>query len=174
MSLAQLAPALPPESVESAPSLPGPLSELFGILDGYTQRIPTLVDHLTRMDLPQAAFSALTDFDRRGYTRTTLHVGPNYEALLLCWLPDQHSAIHDHRGSHCAFRVLMGGATETIYSVDERGLAHAGEQNRYTTGFVASSCDLDVHRVSNLDGEDLVTLHIYSPPLGPMRTYQAV
>ena len=173
MTLAQLARAPLPEI---APNASTPLSELFGILDGYTRRIPlpTLVEHLSRMDLPQVAFSALTDLDPRGYTRTSLHVGPAYEALILCWLPDQRSAIHDHQGSSCAFRVLMGRATETIYSVDERGLAHAGEQTLYTTGFVAASSDQDVHRVSNLAGEDLVTLHIYSPPMGPMRTYRAV
>ena len=173
MTLAQLAPVPLPES---APIVSTPLSELFGILDGYTGRIPvpTLVEHLSRMDLPQAAFSALTEFDPNGYTRTSLHVGPAYEALIICWLPEQRSAIHDHRGSNCAFRVLMGRATETIYAVGAGGLARPGERNRYTTGFVAASSDTDVHRVSNLDGEDLVTLHVYSPPMGPMRTYHAV
>ena len=172
MTVAQLAPA---PTLAIAPPPPTTLSELFECLDGCHQRIPvpTLVDLLEGLDLPQTAFGSLTDFDPGRYTRTVLRAGPAYEALIVCWLPGQHSAIHDHRGSNCAFRVLIGRASETIYSIDEQGLAHAGEQNRYTTGFVAASSDLDVHRVSNLDGEDLVTLHIYSSPLGRMGTYTA-
>ena len=172
MTVALLA---PDPTLATAPTPSTVLSRLFGFLDGYSQpiQVPTLVDHLEGLDLPQAAFSSYTDFDPGGYTRTLLHSGPAYEALSLCWLPGQHSAIHDHRGSNCAFRVLMGRATETIYAIDGQGLAHTGDQNHYTTGFVAASSDLDVHRVSNLEGEDLVTLHIYSPPLERMGTYTA-
>ena len=173
MTVPLLAPSAIPE-VESR--LSAPLAQLFTRLDAYRAPIsvPTLVDHLTCVDLPQAAFSDLTDFDPGTYTRSLLHVGPAYEALILCWLPDQRSAIHDHHGSNCAFRVLMGTATETLYSVEAEGMARPGERRCYTTGFVAASSDADVHRVSNLDGEDLVTLHVYSPPLKSMRTYRGV
>ena len=158
------------------PILPTPFSDLFAKLDRYSQRIPlrSLVDHLERLDLPQAAFSSLTDFDTQGYTRTVLHRGPAYEALILCWLPEQHSPIHDHRGSNCALRVLMGRATETLYTLDDQQRALAGEKRQYTTGYVAASSDWDVHRVSNLEGEDLVTLHIYSTPLNRMSSYVPV
>ena len=162
----------------SAPALdlPRPLVDFFDRLDRQPGRLSLelLEDATQRLDLPQVAFSALTDFDTAGYTRTVLHQGPSYEALLMCWLPGQHSVIHDHRGSHCAFRVLMGTATETVYSLDQLGRAHACGERHYTTGHVAASSEGDIHRVSNLEGEDLVTLHVYSPSLRQMRTYRSV
>ena len=40
-------------------------------------------------------------------------------------------------------------------------------------GLVCASQDADMHQVSNLqaEGEDLITMHIYSPPLLKMKTF---
>ena len=78
----------------------------------------------------------------------------------------------EHTKPPLALSGLEGDAVLS-YSIDSERRAHAGERACYTTGFVAASSDRDVHRVSNLDGEDLVTLHVYSPPLAETGTYTA-
>ncbi len=163
------APILAPPS---HPLLPSVLEEFFSTLDEAPRLdLEVLEQAVSGLDLPQIAFSPLTEFTPCGYTRTLLHSTPDYEALLMCWLPGQHSTIHDHHGSSCVFRVLMGTATETEFSLDELGRVHPGVQHEYTTGEVIASAASDIHQVSNLSGEDLVTLHVYSPSLSEMRVY---
>lgn len=45
---------------------------------------------------------------------------------------------------------------------------------RHVPGYVCSAEDADIHQVANMQaaGTDLVTLHIYSPPIKNMHTYE--
>ena len=63
--------------------------------------------------------------------------------------------------------------TETTFAPTPCGQIKATGSSDLTVGQVTSSYDDQVHQVSNLqvDGEDLVTLHIYSPPLRKMDTF---
>ena len=101
------------------------------------------------------------------YVRNRLHDGPAYQALVLCWRNGQRSPIHNHRGSHCGVKVLRGVATETIFAKAPNGLIVPVRSRDLPQGHVCASADEDIHQVSNLQagGADLVTLHIYSPPL---------
>jgi cysteine dioxygenase len=107
------------------------------------------------------------------YRRNLLHAGPAYQALVLCWRAGQRSPIHDHEGSSCGVRVVRGVATETIFARNAAGLVYALRSCELRAGGVCASQDADVHQVSNLQdaGHDLVTLHIYSPPLLKMGVY---
>jgi cysteine dioxygenase len=63
--------------------------------------------------------------------------------------------------------------TETRFDYTPNGHIKAVSSREYGVGSVIGSQDSDLHQVSNLqagDG-DLVTLHIYSPPLLRMNTY---
>ncbi len=53
------------------------------------------------------------------------------------------------------------------------GMVYACESRELPEGATCYSEDLDIHQVSNLqaDDRDLVTLHIYSPPLLKMNVY---
>jgi cysteine dioxygenase len=112
-------------------------------------------------------------FSDRTYRRNLVHAGPWHHLLVLCWRNGQRSPIHDHRGSACAVRVLQGVMTETLFSVAANGLIRAESSRDLGPGGVIGSVDGDMHQVSNLQagGADLVTLHIYSPPLMMMGTY---
>jgi len=101
------------------------------------------------------------------YVRNRLHDGPAYQALVLCWCNGQRSPIHNHRGSHCGVKVLRGVATETIFAKAPNGLIVPVRSRDLPQGHVCASADEDIHQVSNLQagGADLVTLHVYSPPL---------
>jgi len=92
---------------------------------------------------------------------------------VLCWKNGQRSPIHDHAESTCAFRVLRGTATETAFQFAPNGHVWATGSRQHRPGSVVSSQDSDMHQVSNLqDGNaDLITLHVYTPPLLWMGTY---
>jgi len=108
-----------------------------------------------------------------GYTHNSLRAGPWYHAWVLCWKNGQRSPIHDHRGSRCAVRVLRGTLTQTLFEFAPNGHVKAIASEDYGPGSVIGSEDTDLHQVSNLQAgsADLVTLHVYAPPLLRMGTY---
>src|SRR5262249_57894797 len=81
--------------------------------------------------------------------------------------------IHDHAGSSCGVRVLRGVMTETRFEFAPNGHVKAVASRDLAAGGVCGSEDHDLHQVSNLQAgnADLVTLHVYSPPLLQMGTY---
>ena len=115
----------------------------------------------------------VASFSETGYARNRLRAGRNYEALIMCWRSGQRSPIHDHAGSHCAVRVLRGVAAETIFRRTPCGQLIAEESHACRAGDVCVSDDEDTHQIANVQGprEDLVTLHIYFPPLREMHTF---
>jgi cysteine dioxygenase len=112
-------------------------------------------------------------FSDKGYTRNLIRSGPWFNLLALCWKNGQRSPIHDHIGSSCGVRVLRGMATETMFDFAPNGLIKATCSRELPAGSVCASQDADIHQISNLQPGtlDLVTLHIYSPPLLWMGTY---
>jgi cysteine dioxygenase len=69
--------------------------------------------------------------------------------------------------------VLTGVGTETKFEFTPCGLIKAVSSKDVRMGEIVASQDADIHQVSNLQpaGTDLITLHIYSPPLLRMDTY---
>ncbi len=112
-------------------------------------------------------------FSPTRYTRNLVRGGEWYNLLVLCWRNGQRSPIHDHKGSSCGMRILQGVAAETTFDLAPNGHIWAVETKFYPTGHVIGSQDTDKHQISNLQAgsADLVTLHIYSPPLLWMGTY---
>ena len=151
------------------------LEQWFIELDTHHEVIPleVLTGGLKRLRLDFADVEKFAQFSAERYRRNLLHAGPAYHALLLCWRNCQRSPIHDHRGSACAVRVLRGEATETIFEMTEEGHVFPTRTNKLSQGFISATQDLDVHQLSNLQPNqtDLVTLHIYSPPLLVMGQY---
>jgi cysteine dioxygenase len=70
-------------------------------------------------------------------------------------------------------RVLAGAATETLFARGPNGHVYATRSRVLPAGSVCGSQDDDIHQMSNLQagGADLVTLHIYSPPLLRMQIF---
>ena len=154
--------------------MPQTLSELLTSLDYYSDRIP-LVELTRRLeDLliePDDVRQYLV-FGHDHYRRNLMHAAAAYHALILCWRAGQRSPIHDHRGSSCAVRVLKGVATESQFERTKDGLVYPTLTRRLAAGSVCASQDDDTHQMSNLQsGLDLVTMHIYSPPLLVMGQY---
>jgi cysteine dioxygenase len=151
------------------------LAEFFSYLDQLQARA-TLADlqaQLDELDIDCEDVAEFIRFSDRHYMRNLMRAGPWYHALILCWKNGQRSPIHDHAGSSCAVRVLRGTLTETFFEFAPNGHVKATFSRDLTAGNVCASQDTDMHQVSNLQpgDADLVTLHVYSPPLMWMGTY---
>jgi cysteine dioxygenase len=151
------------------------LTELLRHLDAFTGRISLgeIGAALANVSLSLDDVGAHLIFGEETYRRNLVHAGPAYQALVLCWRNGQRSPIHDHAGSSCGVRVLAGQAVETVFERTRSGMVFAVRSLRHAPGSVCATQDADIHQVSNLadDGGDLVTLHVYSPPLLNMGTY---
>jgi cysteine dioxygenase len=151
------------------------LEELFHYLDALQGRAPLaeLTAELADLEIGGEELAEFTRFSDRHYMRNLVRAGPWYYVLVLCWKNGQRSPIHDHRGSACGVRVLRGTLTETLFEFAPNGLVKAMLSRDVPPGSVIASEDTDLHQVSNLQSgsADLVTLHVYSPPLEKMGTY---
>ncbi|MCC6910271.1 MAG: cysteine dioxygenase family protein [Phycisphaerales bacterium] len=109
------------------------------------------------------------------YKRNLIREGKWYQVFALCWKSGQRSPIHDHTNTTCGVRVLLGRGVETVYEPSPCGMMMATRSHELNVGDICASQDSDTHQISNLQpaGQNLVTLHIYSPPLREFHTYSA-
>ena len=112
-------------------------------------------------------------FEDRSYCRNLVAESPWFNVLVLCWKSGQRSPIHDHAQSVCAFKVLKGVCSEVAYDLQPDGSVRPARTRDYRAGEIVASHDSETHEVSNLQdgGVELVTLHVYSPPLKNMKVY---
>lgn len=173
---------MPSPAIRHAPNASAPASRfprlalLIEYLDSLSGRADLdvlsrlLADtRLTRKDIePVCCFGA------DSYRRNIISGSRWYELLALCWRSGHCTPIHDHRGSSCAFRVVEGFGTEIRFSTTPSGLVCPVATNRMPVGYVCAAEDDDIHQVANMQApeHDLITLHIYSPPIEKMHTYR--
>lgn len=154
------------------------LAALFAHLDGLTApaRMEDLRDGLEHLEIALDEVADYVRFSPHHYLRNLVREGPMYQALILCWRSGQRSPIHNHAGSVCGVKVVTGIATETGFEDTPSGLLKPTITRDLAPGSSCTSVDSDTHQVSNLQrpDRDLVTLHVYSPPLLRMDTYSLV
>ncbi len=151
------------------------IHQLLERLDQFEDTLPLdeLKELLGQLEISFPEICNCVQFCDDKYERNLLRRTPHYEALLLCFEPGQRTPIHDHAGSACGVRVIEGEGVETIFQPTEDGWLYAIGSDRLPAGGVVGSNDMDIHQLSNLQagGKRLVTLHIYSPPLGRVGNY---
>ena len=118
--------------------------------------------------LPYRAFKPGT------YARHLVFRNQFVEILVLCWKPGQRTPIHDHNGSCGAVRVCEGVLWETMFALNDERKLYYKSGCEWTSGYVTGADVPDIHQLGNpeVSGQDLVTLHMYSPPLGVLNTYK--
>jgi cysteine dioxygenase len=113
-------------------------------------------------------------FKTGNYSRHRVMKNEFIEMLVLCWKPGQRTPIHDHNGSHGAVFIHEGIMWETIFDYDPvTGLGYRAHRELRDGGLTGSEAP-DIHQLGNPDvsGTDLITIHIYAPPLGVLKTYK--
>lgn len=125
--------------------------------------------HVTEEDLrPYLGFKPGT------YARHRVLRNEFAELLVLCWRPGQRTPIHDHNGSYGAVRVCEGVMWETMFALDEARELFYQSAREWRAGDVTGADVPDIHQLGNpeVSGHNLVTLHLYAPPLGVLNTYK--
>jgi len=113
-------------------------------------------------------------FKEGNYWRHRVCRNEAVEMLVICWRPGQKTPIHDHNGSHGVVKVQQGLMWETIFRFDsENGLCY-DTGRACPAGTVTGAEVPDIHQLGNpeVSGQDLITVHVYAPPLGVLKTYK--
>lgn len=175
MATAPLASCSPVSTTDALARFPK-LAPLLGYLQSLDHRadLSALSRLLTTMHVCREDVSTACMFGVKGYKRNCIARSEWFELLACCWRSGDRTPIHDHRGVSCAFRIIEGLGTETRFTQTASGLLCATESIAMPAGYVCAAEDSDIHQVANMQapGTDLVTLHIYSPPIRQMHTYQ--
>lgn len=104
----------------------------------------------------------LKGFQPDQYTRHLVLKTDNVEIIVVCWLPGQASPVHGHGESDGVMIVLEGELSFTNHYPDGRKISGVAVQG--------DICHTPVgvqHEVSNQGKNELITLHVYAPPLNP-------
>jgi cysteine dioxygenase len=113
-------------------------------------------------------------FKEGNYWRHRVCRNDAVEMLVLCWRPGHKTPIHDHNGSHGVVKIHAGLLRENIYKYDAtKGLSDESDRE-CRAGEVTGAGVPDIHRLGNPEnsGQDLITIHVYAPPLGVLKTYK--
>jgi cysteine dioxygenase len=165
------------------PQTPKPLdgssftfSELIETLNNQTTP-PALAEinsWLEKVEISQLDLQPYLGFKEGNYWRHRVCRNSAVEMLIICWRPGQKTPIHDHNGSHGVVRVQQGLMFEQIFTYDEeRGLNYDTARD-CPEGTITGAAVNDIHQLGNPDvsGRDLITVHVYAPPLGVLKTYK--
>jgi|TARA_B110000914_G_C15274036_1_gene358908 cysteine dioxygenase len=167
---------LPPEVKDLLFSDCTGITGLVDWLDSIDRR-PGLLEldsKLSNLELNIDALRKCIGYSDDGYQRNIIKKTGFYELVAICWKPGQDTPIHDHLGSDCAFLIVEGTSTETIYEITDEGLAYPVKSRYYKPGEVCAANEPDIHRISNDGHSGLVELHLYTPPLSAYNIYSTV
>ncbi len=152
------------------------LAEIINYLESLTGRGDLRMQEqlLGALAISRADIEECCSFGQRSYRRNTIARGEHYELLALCWRSGHCTPIHDHKGVSCAFKVIHGAGTEIRFQLSPSGCVCPVSTIPMAPGYICSADDDDIHQVANMQapGMDLVTLHIYSPPIQRMNIYR--
>jgi len=136
-----------------------------------------LMDLAGKLRLSDELIESRSGFAVGDYTRNLVCRTPDFELLVLCWRPGHLSTIHDHAGSLNAIRVHSGRLTSRLF-VPVRGQpSGTGPVEMIAEEHVGPGSDLigvdrdGIHQLANTSAEDLITVHVYAPPLSGLTVY---
>lgn len=129
---------------------------------------------LSKTEITPLDLQPYIGFKEGNYWRHRVCRNEAVEMLVLCWRPGQRTPIHDHNGSHGVVKVQEGVLWESNFCYEEgRGLCYK-RSRECQTGELTGAGLPDIHQLGNpeVSGQDLITIHVYAPPLGVLKTYK--
>ena len=136
--------------------------------------IEQISDWLSNVAITENDLEPYLGFKEGNYWRHRVCRNKSVEMLIICWRPGQRTPIHDHNGSHGVVRIQRGLLWETMFSYDDESGLRYKSARECLSGEVTGAGVPDIHQLGNPDvsGQDLVTIHVYAPPLGVLKTYK--
>ncbi|MGG0462501.1 cysteine dioxygenase [Priestia aryabhattai] len=104
------------------------------------------------------------------YYRKLLYQNDDVELLVMNWSGIE-CAPHDHGHSHGWIQVVNGTTINTVYEVKENQMPEELFSHHQGRGKLFFAPKKGVHKMKSAQGEGLVTLHLYSPPIKEMMVY---
>lgn len=155
---------------------PGSLAALVEALNAFTTHpsLKQLYGLLEGAKFSENELEPYVGFKAGNYSRHRVFRNAWVEMLVLCWQPGHRTPIHDHNGSHGAVLVQQGVMWETTFTFDEEKGLRYNSVSEYQPGGVTGAEVPDIHQLGNPDAseQNLITIHIYAPPLGVLHTYK--
>ena len=109
------------------------------------------------------------------YGRNIVKRNTHYELLILSWLPNQSTPIHDHNGQRCWIWMHSGKLTfRSFRQLDgkEQSVQPCGPSQVHSPGELTYLDDsMGFHEIANLSGKPAVSLHLYAEPISHCRIY---
>ena len=151
----------------------GALVETLAALD-EPPKLEELRGWLQKVEVEAAELRPHVGFKSGTYARHRVFRNEFVELLVLCWRPGQQTPIHDHNGSYGMVRVYEGVMWETMFVMGEREGLRYQTAREWTRAGITGADVPDIHQLGNpeVSGQDLITLHLYAPPLGSINTYR--
>jgi cysteine dioxygenase len=136
--------------------------------------IEEISSRLSQVEISPVDLEPHLGFKEGNYWRHRVCRNEAVEMLIICWRPGQKTPIHDHNGSHGVVKVHQGLMWETMFTYDDtQGLGYKSGRE-CPCGEITGAAEPDIHQLGNPDvsGQDLITIHVYAPPLGVLKTYK--
>lgn len=138
------------------------------------EKAPTLPDicgWLAEAEITDAEIAPYRKFSDEKYTRNRIFRNEFAEILILGWISEQESMIHDHDGSVGVIRVFEGEVTETKFRWDDNEKLVVASKQAVSKGLIAGVGEPDIHQLQSSGGQNTVTIHVYAPPLEGLHIY---
>ncbi|MEH7307449.1 cysteine dioxygenase [Neobacillus drentensis] len=139
-----------------------------------TLRSPSKVElkeALLQLDLKVDDLAQLPEpAEGKPYNRQLLYKNEEIEMLIMNW-SQLECAPHDHGSSHGWIQVLSGTTLNSVYEVNGNGLPSELFHECYHMGKYFYAPKKAIHKMKASNNTDLVTLHLYSPPITGMIVY---
>ena len=125
---------------------------------------------LTKLHLSNSQISRIENiclWKENYYSRNLIYRNNQYEALFLCWQPQNISSIHNHAGQDCWVKILQGTCEEKLYIINQQNqhlkLLSSSISQEGTYAYIND--DIGLHSIQNIGENKMINLHIYSNPI---------
>lgn len=134
------------------------------------------VDRYLKMNqLEEDAFLPFIFFREETYGRNLVYKNDHFELLVLTWLPQQRTPIHDHAGQRCWMMLQSGTLTFKNFETpehDDSPLVVKGPCEIHTAGEAVYIDDgIGVHTIANATTKPAISVHLYAAPIPKCRVY---
>ncbi|MCM3690476.1 cysteine dioxygenase [Neobacillus niacini] len=130
-----------------------------------------LKDALLQIDIKLEDLAQLPEpSEGKPYNRKLLYKNDEVELLVMNW-SQLECAPHDHGNSHGWIQVISGTSLNSVYEVKGNSLPKELFYQYHHEGQYFYAPKKAVHKMQASNHTDMVTLHLYSPPISGMIVY---
>lgn len=99
------------------------------------------------------------------YGRTMAYKGPNFEIMVMSWLPGDFSGLHDHGYTQWGAVQVFGNAEHATFRLEDSRISTLARWQMKPYEVIGVHHDL-IHQMGNpADGDPFLSLHVYGEPI---------